>query len=103
MQSGGGRVKRRLVVSEDARRDLLEVWVYVATDNQDAADRLIDTITDKFDLLEEIPEAGKKRDELATGMRSYPVQRYVIFYHLTENEIKVMRVLHSARDLSSFF
>lgn len=44
---------------------------------------------------------GRLRGELATGLRSFPVGRYVIFYRALSNGIEIVRVLHGARDLSA--
>ena len=46
---------------------------------------------------------GRCRDELAPGVRSLPFGRYVIFYLPLHDEIDVVRVLHSARDIESIF
>jgi toxin ParE1/3/4 len=44
------------------------------------------------------PERGRSRDEYFLGCRSLPVERHIIFYHLTEDEIIVDRVLHTSQD-----
>lgn len=46
---------------------------------------------------------GKSRDELAPGMRSFPIGRYVVFYMPLEDGIDVIRVLHGARDIEAVF
>jgi toxin ParE1/3/4 len=44
---------------------------------------------------------GRKRDELISGLRSFPVGRYLIFYSTLPDGIEAVRVLHSARDLDA--
>jgi toxin ParE1/3/4 len=90
-------------VSGRARRDLLQLWRYIAEDNEFAADRLIDLITQHFQLLGRNPYAGKSRDDLRPGYRSFPVGQYVVFYRLAEPGIQIMRVLHGKRDLDALF
>jgi plasmid stabilization system protein ParE len=47
-------------LSSRAEQDLDEVWLYVAEDaSPTTADRLIDDIVDRFDLLAEQPRMGR--------------------------------------------
>lgn len=62
-----------------AERDLLEIWAFIARDNPSAADRFLDLIGEKCDLLAVSPEMGRRREELAPSLRSFPVGRYIIF------------------------
>lgn len=82
-----------------ARRDLAEIWEFTAPRNPWAADELLRTIQVKAELLARSPHLGRHRDELAPGLRSFPVGRYILFYRQTEGGIEVIRVLHGARDL----
>ena len=45
---------------------------------------------------------GWVRDEPASGSRSLPLGRYVIFHEALENGIPVVRVLHSGRDVDAW-
>jgi plasmid stabilization system protein ParE len=38
-----------------SRRDLIEIWKYVAADNEDAADSLLDSIEEILKLLSHLP------------------------------------------------
>jgi plasmid stabilization system protein ParE len=49
-------------------------------------------------LLATQPLMGRARDELASGIRSSPFGRYVIFYAPIHDGIDVVRVLHSDID-----
>lgn len=64
-----------------AEADLDDIWLFVArrSSNTDIADRLIDSITQRFWVLAQFPYAGRRRDELRSGVRSFPVSQYVIF------------------------
>jgi toxin ParE1/3/4 len=53
-----------------AEQDLEEIWSYVAEDASPAtADRLIDAIFDRFELLVEQPRMGRSRPEFGEGVR----------------------------------
>jgi len=83
--------------------DLTDIWLYIARDNITAADKLLDTIAAECQRLAEMPDLGRKREDLGPGLRSWPVGRYLIFYRKTAGGIEVIRVLHGARDLSALF
>ena len=38
------------------------------------------------------------RDDIAAGLRCFPVKRYIIYYQSGEHGILVSRVLHGKRD-----
>lgn len=64
-----------------AEQDLEEIWSYVAEDaGPTTADRLIDAIFDRFDLLVEQPRMGRNRPEFGDSVRSVVVESYVIYY-----------------------
>jgi toxin ParE1/3/4 len=90
-------------VSDVARSDLDEIWLYIAQDNLDAADKLIHAVVSRFPKLAAMPLIGRQREELSPRLRSFPVSRYVIFYRPIENGIEIVRVLHGARDFPPLF
>lgn len=46
---------------------------------------------------------GRRRDELAPGVQSFPFGRYIVFYRVVSDAIEVVRVLHGARDIETIF
>lgn len=91
------------LVSVTARSDLDEIWLYIAEDNVDAADKFMRAVTSRFCLLASMPGMGIAREELAARLRSFPVGNYVIFYRRIEKGVEILRVLHGARDLPPLF
>ena len=89
---------KRVRVSRDAQRDLDEIWLYIARDSADAANRFVDELTARFVLIGGSPEMGRSRDELKLGVRSHPVGSYVIYYRVTRGHICILHVIHGARD-----
>jgi toxin ParE1/3/4 len=57
----------------EARKDLHEIWDYIAKDDVEAATRFADVVEEKCRLLAQAPEIGRRRDELAPRLRSFPV------------------------------
>lgn len=86
-----------------AEQDLLEIWSYIARDHLDAADRFVDLLTEKCELLAKSPEIGRHREELSPRLRSFPVGRYVIFYRTAERGIEVARIVSAYRDIGQLF
>ena len=81
-----------------AEQDLDEIWSYVAEDaNPTTADRLMDAIVDRFELLAEQPRMGRLRPEFGAGVRSFTVENHVIYYR-HEGDVLIARVLHGRRD-----
>jgi toxin ParE1/3/4 len=81
-----------------AERDLEEIWSYVSEDATPAtADRLIDAIIDQFELLVEQPRMGRLRPEFGTGVRSFAVENYVVYYR-HEGDVLIATILHGRRD-----
>lgn len=92
----------RVVYQRLAHADLLDVWSYIADDDITAADTYLDRIFELCELLADNPLMGVARDDVADGVRSFPLDRYVVFYELCDEGITVLRIWHSARDPNSF-
>lgn len=100
-------MKRRVVRTGLVEVDLLEHLDYIAVNNPDAALRFVDTVEQAFARLSEMPEIGSLREfanPRLAGVRAWPVpkfSRYLIFYPVTQDSIRILRVLHGARDIPS--
>ncbi len=89
-------------LSRPARADLDAIWLHVAQDaGVETADRLINTITDRFPMLAKMPKAGKGADGIAPGVRVFTVERYLIYYRVQHSGISIARVVHGMRDQDS--
>jgi toxin ParE1/3/4 len=54
----------RVVLTDAAKQDQLEIWLYIAADNPDAADRLLDDMDETLRLLSSAPGLGRDRDDI---------------------------------------
>jgi toxin ParE1/3/4 len=90
-------------LSVHAQADLEEIWLYIAQDSPVAADRFVDRILQTCQKLMQAPRVGRSRDDLASGLRSLPFEKYIIFYRLAPSGIEVARVLSGYRDLDVLF
>lgn len=75
----------------------------ISLDSLEAADNLLDSFIEKFDLIAENPQAGGARLDPARDLRRFPVGRYIIFYRPQPDAVEIVRVLHSARDAHAIF
>ena len=89
----------RVFHSKKARIDLLEIWAYIAEENQSAADKLLDAIDEKCILLGRNPKMGQGRPDISLEMRYFPVKNYLILYREQEFGIEVVRIVHGMRDI----
>ena len=93
----------RLRISEPAREDLLEIWQHVASDNPKAAGRLMRSFQETFEKLLRFPNLGRERPELAIGIRSFPIGKYVVLYQPADEVVEIVRVRHGATRLDELF
>jgi toxin ParE1/3/4 len=93
----------RYRVSEDAEQDLDEIFFYWATRaSLEAADRVVDRITERFWLLGEHPDVGKPAG-IAAGVKCFPGGKYLIYYRKTRRGTDILHIFHGAQNQRSTF
>ncbi len=91
------------VLSVAAELDLESIWVYIAQDNIDAADRWISRLFDAFENLARTPGMGHKREDItAFPILFWPVGAYLILYRIGTEWVEIIAVTQGARDIPSF-
>jgi toxin ParE1/3/4 len=90
----------RLAPGAEVELDEIWLWTAKASGSVDIADRLIDSITERFFLLARHPHVGRPRDDdLRSGLRSFPVGRYVIIYRVESEDVVILHIIAAARDI----
>jgi toxin ParE1/3/4 len=90
-------------------QDALEIIKYIGTDNPKAAARFMPALEETCTQLVRLPGMGSIRPFRhldLKGVRMLPVtgfEHYLIFYSVVSKRIKVIRVLHAARDFPTIF
>ena len=79
---------------------MLEIWKYIATDSQAAAEKVLARINNVFALLVSQPEVGRCRPELSETVRSFPAGNYIVFYEVPDASVDIVRVLSGYRDIT---
>ncbi|HET9400539.1 MAG TPA: type II toxin-antitoxin system RelE/ParE family toxin [Candidatus Acidoferrales bacterium] len=93
-------------VSRQAEADLTDIWCHAAKESGsvEIADRLIESITRRFLLISLYPHLGRRREDVfGQGVRTFPVDEYVIVYAVDESDVLVLRVVHGRRDIEALF
>ncbi|SUS08822.1 conserved hypothetical protein [uncultured Defluviicoccus sp.] len=91
----------RVRYSEDAGNDLIAIASAVAAASPARALKLIDDIHAGCRALAAFPHLGRRRDELDHGLRSLPIERYVVLYYPFADGVDIARILHTARDIEA--
>jgi toxin ParE1/3/4 len=91
-------------IAAEVEAELDEIWSYIASESSspEAANRLIDSLTDRFFALSNHPYLGRRRDhDLRPGLRSLSVGAYIILHRIEGRDVLILHVLHGRRDLKT--
>jgi len=71
---------RRIVRAED---DLVDVWLYLAQDDAQAADPLLEALNPRNTRLAEHPHLGRARSDRAPELHFFSVGNYLTLFRLS--------------------
>lgn len=91
----------RVTFSVIARSDIINIGIYIAGDNPVRAFSFTEELENKAMSLSSMPFKGVRRDMPVPNLRLVPHGAYNIYYKVRESDIFIVRILHSARDISS--
>ena len=95
--------------SPQAWDDVREIIAYIASDNPEAASRFVPALEATYAQLVALPGMGSVRRFLRKDLQSVRImpvtgfENYLIFYAADGRSIKVIRILHAARDFPTLF
>ncbi|MEB3151638.1 MAG: type II toxin-antitoxin system RelE/ParE family toxin [Sphaerospermopsis sp.] len=89
--------------SKLAVQDLNEICEFIGQTNTKAATQLFDNIRQKCQLVSSFPNMGKDYSWVASDLRGFMVNDYILFYYPLENGIEIVRVIYGKRDLKAVF
>ena len=100
----------KLVWSNQAREDLLDIYVLIGLEDPAAAERYFDRIDAKIEILQSQPRIGVRRPDIRAGMRMLVEAPNVILYRIepdTDNgpvtAVEIIRIIDGRRDLAHLF
>lgn len=89
----------RFALSERALADLASIAEYTREHWGAArAAAWLDALEGRLTELAERPRLGRRRDELADGLLSFPFESHVVFYTPADFGIAIVRILHHRQD-----
>jgi plasmid stabilization system protein ParE len=90
------------IIAPAATRDMEEIFLYIAQDNPDAAEKLEADFFSAFAMLAEHPNMGNARPEVTEKpFLFWPVRRRYCVIYKTTNPINILRVVNTYRDLAA--
>ena len=98
---------KHIVITPRASQDIDEQFAYIAQNNPDAALRFFDAVRQTFAKLAKMPGRGRPypvTNPRLEGLRKWSVkgfEKYLIFYLSVDDYIKIVRILHAARDIEA--
>ncbi|MGL4637600.1 MAG: type II toxin-antitoxin system RelE/ParE family toxin [Beijerinckiaceae bacterium] len=91
-----------LAFTGKARNDLRQIVVSIAKENPERAISFVGELEQRCAALKIAPLAYAVLPRYSkTGIRRVVHGNYLIFYHVRESQITVLRVLHSAMDVDA--
>ncbi len=86
-----------------ALKDPDEIYEYIAEDNITAASETVNIIWKESEILKQHPESG--REGRVPGTRELYIKNtyYIIPYRVKNNNVEVLRVMHTSRNWPSSF
>jgi toxin ParE1/3/4 len=96
-------VTGRLLISNDAGADLDLIADFIACESPTAATRIMRRLIDRFKLLSSTPLSGQVRNDLRPGLRCVTIGNYVIYFEPISDGVRILRVIHGARDIGAAF
>jgi antitoxin ParD1/3/4/toxin ParE1/3/4 len=93
---------KAFILTPRGAQDVNDIWNYIADDNIEAADRILDALHNAMIKLAKNPGIGHWREDLTDkGHRFFLVYSYLIVYRYETKPLQIIRVLHAGRDVQS--
>ena len=100
MAEGG----RAAVWSSEAIEDRERIWdYYVRIAGRNTAEKILREIGEVITLIEDHPFAGRARNEVRPGVRSFTATPHVVFYRVVNDNPEIVRVLDGRQDIDEKF
>ena len=92
-------------LTNKAIEDLNEIWLYtVETWSEKQADTYYCDLIGAIKVIAQRPMyLDKNYDEISIGLYCHKCNKHLIFYHLVDNEVEVVRILYQKMDIYSKF
>lgn len=89
--------------SPKSRQDLIDIGDFIAKDSRANARRFVAKLMAQCQRIGNAPMGYPSREDLAVGLRMASMGRYVVFFRVLNDVIRIERALHGARDIPAIF
>ena len=91
------------ILAPSSTSDLDRLSQYFLETNVEAGERLFKALNQKFYNLTQFPNLGKPYPHLNPNIRGLIVEKYIIFYRVTETQVEIVRVVDGRQNLTKLF
>lgn len=82
-------------ITLEAKDDLSDIFIYTHLNwGLESANQYLAKIDKAVHMLLDYSESGKKKDDLFLGCRLLRSGHHLIFYHVTNDGVEIIRILH---------
>jgi toxin ParE1/3/4 len=89
----------RCVITLQASQDLDEISEYFVSRNIEAGEKLLQLFNEKCARLMQFPNMGKSYAHIRSWLRGVPLDNYIIFYEVLDDEITILRIVSGRQNL----
>ena len=89
----------KVTFSPKSRQDLFDIGDHIAKDSRENARRFVGKLIEQCRRIGISPMGYVGREDVAPGLRMAALGRYVIFFRVLDDIVRIERVLHGARNL----
>jgi toxin ParE1/3/4 len=88
----------KLLFAPAAEADLVDIALHIAADDTERTLNFVAELQAACNILQDHPQAGVARPDIRPDLRSKPYRRYVIYYRVLADHVRIERFLHGAQD-----
>src|SRR5689334_4972121 len=96
--------RRAALWSPEALDDRERIWdYYVSVAGSHTAEKVVREIAEVIALIEDHPFAGRARNEVRPGLRSFAAAPHVVLYRVVSDDPQIVRLLDGRQDIEERF
>ena len=93
----------RLIFAPSVRAELIDIGDAIREDNPSRAESFVLELEEKARSITRFPRIYRMRPDIAPDIRLAAHGKYVILFRIAGDEIRVLHIVHGARDLKRLF
>ncbi len=90
----------RIIKTRQTDDDLIAIWLGIAADNPETADRVLDAIERHWQQLSRYAYSGIAREDIGAGIRHLVAGQYLTLYRISAEGVEIIRAWHGKQKIS---